>query len=214
MKSNKNTNYEIVKEAIKKLKETFISGVSLSDLDFSEIKNVEQRILSIANSRERQDAWSKISKQLDEFNEFILMHTDNNGFYIKTDMGINKKFAIKSKQQYERDYFDSNRKTNTYLFAELTSLDENGNEYYTFNEAGYFGNNPILDLEFQIMFKQFYGVLNNKEHGLLDLKNWGYSLQDCSQISGLTYKQARGIIDKIKQKYTTFFGDYQQIQGS
>lgn len=211
MKSNKNTNYEIVKEAIKKLKETFISGVSLSDLDFSEIKNVEQRILSIANSRERQDAWSKISKQLDEFNEFILMHTDNNGFYIKTDMGINKKFAIKSKQQYERDYFDSNRKTNTYLFAELTNLDENGNEYYTFNEAGYFGNNPILDMEFQIMFKQFYGVLNNKEHGLLDLKKWGYSLQDCSQISGLTYKQARGIIDKIKQKYTMFFGDYQQI---
>lgn len=212
MKSSKvNSNNEIAKEAISKLKESFINGVQLSDLDFSEIQCVEERVFSLADSKQQQKAWNRISKQIDELNEFIIMHSDDNGRYIKNGTNMSKNFNIKSAQQNKRDYFDPDRKTNTYLFSNFRKYDENGNEYHTFDKFDSCKSNPIAETDYKISISQFCNLLTNEELNIFNLKDHGYSLQDCSQLSGLTYKQTRNKINKIRQKYSTYFSEHSQI---
>lgn len=213
MKSSKvNSNNEIVKEAISKLKESFINGVQLSDLDFSEIQCVEERIFSLADSKQQQKAWNRISKQIDELNEFIIMHSDDNGRYIKNGANIGKSFNIKSAQQYDRDYYDGqNRKSRkqkraeTKTFSQFIEFDDGGNEFYSFEGLpnayyvdAYFNN-------YKTLYPKFYESLTGEEVKVLNLRIEAFTLEQCAKFTSLTIKQVRNRLHNVNKKFSREF---------
>ena len=129
-------NKIVVKEAFTKAKEEFKKGVKWGEMDFSKIEHIFDRVSNIDNDIQRTEAFARFENILDKWAEFIVLHTGKDGTYLEKASKISKNDNIKSKRQFERDSYDSQRLVNTYPFAAFRYVDDDDNEYYTFEEDG------------------------------------------------------------------------------
>lgn len=207
-------NASIVRDILYNAQESFINGTHISQLDVAEIHSVVERIFNVNDNVQYANALSVVERVIDKFMDWLYAHCDDNGYY--SEEVIRYGGYIKSGRQLERDLCDTGRKgilgdgrwCQTDLYCEHLRLDAEGNEYLDFevnNKLTTFTiENRIVD---KVLAEDYFKILTEEERKILFYRLQGKTLEECSELTGLTYKQVRGRQNAYRQKQQEFYNN-------
>lgn len=215
------SNSDAIKSYVENIKDQFKSGTNLKNLNaLEEVQDIQAMIDRLYSMNcDDKTIYKDLKKPLSDLAEWLIQHTNDDGTYKEETTNINKHFAIKTDKQFERDNHDGQKRrykrtgtkdkirASAIPFSDFLCSDSEGNQFYSFEQYDAMQHNDTYFNDNTELYLNIVKQLTAQEKSVFDYKIQGFTQENISKVTGLSIKQVRGRLNKIRAKTQDVIGD-------